>query len=53
LSTSRQPQPHGSTWWIGSFRDLTENKIRRGVFQDIEQIITAICKYIVRQWNAP
>jgi len=30
------------------FRDLTENRIRRGVFQDIEQLITAIGDYIDR-----
>lgn len=28
------------------FRDLTENRIRRGVFQDTEQLITAIGNYI-------
>ena len=28
------------------FRDLTANQIRRGVFQDLEQLITAIGKYI-------
>jgi len=31
------------------FRDLTENRIRRGVFQDIEQLITAIGDYIDRR----
>ena len=35
------------------FRDLTENKIRRGVFQDIEQLITAIGKYIDRHNESP
>jgi transposase len=28
------------------FRDLTENRIRRGVFQDLEQLIMAIGEYI-------
>jgi transposase len=28
------------------FRDLTHNRIRRGVFQDLEQLITAIGSYI-------
>jgi transposase len=28
------------------FRDLTHNRIRRGVFQDLEQLITAIGHYI-------
>jgi transposase len=28
------------------FRDLTENRIRRGVFQDLEQLIMAISDYI-------
>ena len=28
------------------FRDITQNRIRRGVFQDLEQLITAIGEYI-------
>ena len=28
------------------FRDLTENRIRRGVFRDLEQLILAIGDYI-------
>jgi hypothetical protein len=28
------------------FRDITHNRIRRGVFQDLEQLITAIGDYI-------
>jgi transposase len=28
------------------FRDITQNRIRRGVFQDLEQLITAIGDYI-------
>ena len=30
------------------FRDLTENRIRRGIFRDLEQLITAIGEYIDR-----
>ena len=28
------------------FRDLTHNRIKRGIFQDLEQLITAIGNYI-------
>ena len=28
------------------FRDLTENRIRRGIFHDLEQLIMAIGEYI-------
>ena len=35
------------------FRDLTENRIRRGVFQDLEQLITAIGDYIDRHNDNP
>jgi len=28
------------------FRDLTHNRLRRGVFQDLEQLIMAIGEYI-------
>jgi hypothetical protein len=28
------------------FRDITQNRIRRGVFQDLEQLIMAIGDYI-------
>jgi hypothetical protein len=28
------------------FRDITQNRIRRGVFQDLEQLIMAIGNYI-------
>ena len=28
------------------FRDLTQNQLKRGVFQDLEQLITAIGNYI-------
>jgi transposase len=33
------------------FRDLTENRIRRGAFQDLEQLILAIGDYIDRHNN--
>ena len=35
------------------FRDLPENRIRRGVFQDLEQLIVAIGDYIDRHNEAP
>jgi transposase len=35
------------------FRDLTENRIRRGVFKDLEQLITAIGDYIDRHNQNP
>ena len=28
------------------FRDLTQNRLRRGVFRDVEELITAIGDYI-------
>ena len=47
------------TWasWLNMverfFRDLTQNRIRRGVFQDLEQLIMAIGKYIDRHNRNP
>ncbi len=35
------------------FRDLTENRIRRGIFRDLEQLITAIGEYIDRHNESP
>jgi transposase len=35
------------------FRDLTESRIRRGVFQDLEQLIMAIGDYIDRHNQSP
>ena len=35
------------------FRDLTESRIRRGVFRDLEQLITAIGDYIDRHNESP
>ncbi len=35
------------------FRELTDKRIRRGVFQDLEQLITAIGDYIDRHNESP
>ena len=35
------------------FRDLTEKRIRRGVFRDLEQLIMAIGDYIDRHNDKP
>ena len=35
------------------FRDVTENRILRGVFQDLEQLIMAIGDYIDRHNESP
>lgn len=35
------------------FRDLTENRIRRGIFQDLEQLIMAIGDYIDQHNERP
>ena len=35
------------------FRDLTESRIRRGVFQDLEQLIMAIGDHIDRHNESP
>jgi transposase len=35
------------------FRDLTQNRIRRGIFHDLEQLIMAIGDYIDRHNNNP
>jgi transposase len=35
------------------FRDLTENRIRRGIFRDLEQLIVAIGEYIDRHNDNP
>ena len=35
------------------FRDLTENRIRRGIFQDLEQLIMAIGDYIDSHNQSP
>jgi transposase len=35
------------------FRDLTQNRLRRGVFRDVEELITAIGDYIDRHNENP
>ena len=35
------------------FRDLTQNRLRRGVFRDLEELITAIGTYIDRHNQSP
>ena len=35
------------------FRDLTQNRLRRGVFRDVEELITAIGEYIDRHNDNP
>jgi hypothetical protein len=35
------------------FRDLTHNRLRRGVFRDAEELITAIDQYVDRHNEAP
>jgi transposase len=35
------------------FRDLTHNRLRRGIFRDVEELITAIDEYVDRHNEAP
>ncbi len=49
MCISRQLRPPGERF----FRDLTENRIRRGIFRDLEQLITAIGEYIDRHNESP
>lgn len=35
------------------FRDLTQNRLRRGIFRDVEELITAIGEYIDRHNDNP
>jgi hypothetical protein len=35
------------------FRDLTENRLRRGVFRSVEELIAAIDEYIDRHNEKP
>jgi hypothetical protein len=35
------------------FRDLTQNRLRRGVFQDVEELIMAIGEYIDKHNQRP
>jgi hypothetical protein len=35
------------------FRDLTQNQLRRGIFRDVEELITAIVDYIDKHNDNP
>jgi hypothetical protein len=35
------------------FRDLTQNRLRRGVFHDVEELIRAIAEYIDKHNKNP
>jgi transposase len=35
------------------FRDLTQNRLRRGVFRDVEELVTAIGDYIDQHNERP
>lgn len=35
------------------FRDLTEKRLRRGIFRDVEELITAIGDYVDHHNRAP
>jgi hypothetical protein len=35
------------------FRDLTQNRLRRGVFHDVEELIRAIAEYIDKHNETP
>jgi transposase len=35
------------------FRDLTQNRLRRGIFRDVEELITAIGEYIDKHNDSP
>jgi transposase len=59
---SRHPRFHmhftpTSCSWLNMverfFRDLTENRLRRGVFRSVEELITAIDEYIDRHNETP
>jgi transposase len=48
--------PTGSSWLNmveRFFRDLTQNRLRRGVFRDVEELITAIETYIDHHNESP
>jgi transposase len=59
---SRRPRFHiyftpTSSSWLNMverfFRDLTQNRLRRGIFRDVEDLITAIGDYIDRHNDKP
>ena len=35
------------------FRDLTQNRLRRGVFRDVEELVTAINSYVETHNESP
>ena len=35
------------------FRDLTQNRLRRGVFRDVEELVTAINSYVETHNECP
>jgi transposase len=48
--------PTGASWLNmveRFFRDLTEQRLRRGVFRDVEELITAIDEYVDRHNEHP
>jgi transposase len=48
--------PTGSSWLNRVerfFRDLTQNRLRRGVFRDVEELVTAIGDYIDQHNERP
>lgn len=48
--------PTGTSWLNmveRFFRDLTQNRLRRGVFRDVEELIDAIGTYVDRHNNQP
>ena len=48
--------PTGASWLNmveRFFRDLTEHRLRRGVFRDVEELITAIDEYVDRHNESP
>ena len=48
--------PTGSSWLNlveRFFRDLTHNRLRRGVFRDVEELIEAIGAYVDHHNNQP
>ncbi len=59
---SRHPRFHlhftpTSSSWLNMverfFRDLTDNRLRRGIFRDVEELITAIGEYIDKHNDNP
>ena len=53
LFTGRTPWHSWANMIERFFRDLTQNQLRRGIFRDVEELITAIGDYIDRQNEIP